>query len=164
MLVRDPEIFGMILRLAEHFTKNVATGFTRPLLSQVLSDPIVDRRIFDLTERPMDIAERGIPIDELYLQINAMALFINDVRSSVIPSMRSSVGTRSFGLTSANDPQKIYRDMALSNFAPNISILEKYTRDLFDAVIRFDKNNSKGKKLMYEKITENFQTEELLQA
>ncbi len=159
MLVRDTEISGLILRLAEHFTKNVATGFTRPLLAPVLADPVIDRRIFDLTEYPADSAERGVALDDLYLQIHAMACFISEVRASVIPSMKGSFGMQSSG--SANDPQKIYREMAFSNFAPNISILEQYTRELFDAVIRFDKDNSKGKPI-YEKLPETAQTEQLL--
>ncbi len=150
----------MILRLAEHYTQNVATRFIRPLLVPVLSAPVIDHRISDLTEYPLDALNRGIPLDELYLQINALARFISDVRTTVIPSLNSSIGGRSFG-SSENDPQRIFCNMAISNFGPNIDILEQYTIELFEAAVCFDKSNSKAKPL-YEKIPENVQTAHLL--
>lgn len=157
MNVNDPEISGMILRLAEHFTQNVATRFIRPLLSPVMSDSSVERRISDLTDNPMDAADRGIDLEDLYLQINAVARFINDVRVSVMPSLSRSLGSGG----STNDPQKIFRNMAVNNFGPNVDLLEEYTKELFEAVIRYDKSHSKGK-ARYEKIPENSQTASIL--
>ena len=145
----------MILRLAEHFTQNVATRFIRPLLTPVMSDSSVERRISDLTDNPMDAIDRGIDLADLYLQINAIARFINDVRASVMPSLSRSAGG------SPNDPQRIFRDMAVSNFAPNVDLLEQYAKELFEAVIRYDKGRSKGKPI-YDKIPENSQTARFL--
>ena len=153
--INDPEISGLILRLSEHFTQNVATRFIRPYLTPIMSDSSIDRRISDLTDDPMDAADRGIDAADLYLQINAIAHFINNVRTSVLPSLSRSLGG------SASDSQRVFRNMAISNFAPNVDLLEQYTKELFAAVIRYDKSHSKGK-LLYEKIPENLQTAQFL--
>lgn len=160
MFVQDVEILGIMLRLSKHYTQNIATRFISPFLISVHSDSTMDSRIFALTDNPVDAIERGLSLDELYLQINAMARFIDEARSTIIPFMSSPLVDRSLGL-SANEQQKILRDMAISNFAPNIDILEQYTKELFEAVIRFDKDNSK-EKTVYEKIFENMQTARLL--
>ena len=162
IIIHDPEISSIILRLAEHYTQNVATRITSSILAPALSDSSVDRRIVDLTARPLEVIERGIFLDELYLQINAVARFISDVRVSVIPVMLGAGGGRSVG-SAENDKQKIFRSMAISNFPSNINILEKYTKELFDAVVRYDKTNSKPKPL-YDQIPENTQTAHLLRA
>ena len=161
MFARDSEISGIILKIAEHYTQNIATSFIAPFLVTTFSDSDMEHRISGMTEHPLDMIERGIPLDELYLQINAMARFISEARSSVMPSMSSSSGGRSVSLP-ANESQRILRNMAISNFGPNIDILEQYTKELFEAVIRYDKEHSKPSAL-YEKIPENSQTARLLQ-
>ena len=160
MLVREPVIIEMIVRLAEHFNMNVATRFIRPLLAPVFSDSSVSRRISDLTDNPSELSEHGVPLDELYLQINAMAVFIKDVRTSILPNMNSISNS---GLKSVNDPQKIYRDMALSNFKSNIDLLSRYTSELFEAVEVFDKSRNPAGKSVFSKISENTETARLLQ-
>ena len=156
--VSDPEISGLILRLAEHYTQNVATRFIRPLLVPVLSDTSLERRISDFTDETADAIDHGIAIEDLYLQINAITRFISDVRSIVFPKLSQSLDRSS---NSANDSQNIYRNMAISNFRPNIDLLEQYTKELFEAVVRYDKSQSKEKPA-YEKIPETVQTAHFL--
>ena len=62
-----------------------------------------------------------------------------------------------------NDPQKIYRDMALSNFKSNIDLLSRYTSELFEAVEVFDKSRNPAGKSVFSKISENTETARLLQ-
>ena len=160
MLVREPVIIEMIVRLAEHFTQNVATRFIRPILAPVFSDSSISRRISDLTDNPSELSEHGIPLDELYLQINAMAHFIKDVRLSILPNINTISNS---GLKNANDSQKIYRDMAFSNFKSNIDLLSQYTIELFEAVEAFYKRKNAGGKPLFSKIAENTETSKLLQ-
>lgn len=136
----------------------MATRFIRPMLAPVFSDNSISRRISELTDHPGEISEHGVPLDELYVQLNAMAHFIRDVRVSILPNM-SSVS----GFKNADDPQKIFRDMALSNFRANMDLLAQYTTELFDAVVAYDKRTSKAGKALFTRIPENSETVKLLQ-
>lgn len=134
MIVQDPGIPELILKIADHYNSNISTRFLRPFLTGILSDNELSRRISDMTEHSESYTAQGVHMDELYLQIHALSRFIFLVRSDIIPNLRILSGA-----TSLNDSNKVFRDMAMNNFKANIQVLADYVNELYLRVIAYDK-------------------------
>lgn len=142
MIVTDPGITGCILKVVEQYNTNIATRFIRPLLAGILSEPDISRPITDMTEQTETLIAQGIHLDELYQQILAMSRFIYRVRLDILPNLRNIAGYSS----SANDMNKIYRDMAMNNFGANIQVLADYIYELYLKTVEYDKRVHEGRK------------------
>ncbi len=88
MVIIDPAVPEIIVKISDHFNNNIATRFLRPLLAGILADNDMARRISEITDHPEAYASQGIHIDELYLQIQALARFIYQVRTDILPNLR----------------------------------------------------------------------------
>ena len=88
MIVQDPAIPELILKIADHYNTNISTRFLRPFLAGILSDNELARRISDLTEHSEAYTAQGVHLDEMYLQVLALARFIFLVRPDILPNLR----------------------------------------------------------------------------
>ncbi len=134
MLIQDPAIPELILKIADHYNTNISTRFLRPFLAQILSDNELSRRISDMTEHSEAYTAQGIHLDELYLQIHAIARFIYLVRTDIIPNLRGLAGA-----VGSNDVNKVFRDMAMNNFKANIQVLADLVNELYVRITVYDK-------------------------
>lgn len=147
MVIRDPMVSEMIIKLSDHFTTNIVTRFLRPLLAGILADNEISRRISELTDHPEAYTSQGIHVDELYLQILAMARFIYEVRTEVLPNLRLLSGG-----SGMHDSNKVYRDMAMSNFGSNLQVLADYVHELYLKTVEYDKSHSGRDRPVYRDI------------
>jgi hypothetical protein len=147
MIIQDPAIPELIVRIADHYNANIATRFMRPLLAPILANNELSRRMGDITDHPETYSSQGVHIDDLYLQIQAMARFVYMVRTDILPNIRNLVG--GFGSQDAN---KVYRDMAMSNFGANVTVLADLVHELYVKTVAYDKLHSGGSKPVYKDI------------
>jgi len=134
MIVQDPAIPELILKIADHYNTNISTRFLRPFLAGILSDNELARRISDLTEHSEAYTAQGVHLDEMYLQVIALSRFIFLVRTDILPNLRNLSGQ-----TSSNDANKVFRDMAMNNFGANVQVLADYVNELYVKLVANDK-------------------------
>lgn len=147
MIIRDAAIPEIVLKIADHYNSNIATRFLRPLLAGILADGELSRRLSDITDHPEAYTSQGMHIDELYLQIQALARFVYLVRSDILPNIRILAGS-----PSSSDANKVFRDMALSNFAANMRVLADYVNELYVQTVAYDKQKSGKNRPVYRTI------------
>lgn len=150
MAIKEQEIFGLIESIGDHYTKNINNRHLRSLLLYMT----LDKRTWDRIDNLIEISDytrvQGYRFDELYDQIYAMAFFISQARTEVLPRVKSY----SASAGNISDRDKLLRDMAISNFGSNLAILADKVNELFLKVIELDKNEHPGRKTEYEKIPE----------
>jgi hypothetical protein len=140
MIVKDPGIASVILKIADQYNNNISTRFLRPYLLGILSEMELSRQITALTEQADTVSDQGIHIDDLYDQILGMSRFVYLVRTTVLPNIRNMT------VPSTTQTNKIYHEMAVNNFGANISILADLVNELYVLTVAYDKRKSpKGK-------------------
>lgn len=144
MIVKDSVIAEVVAKIAEHYNTNIATRFIRPLLSGILSDNELSRGVSDLTENTEVFVVQGVHIDELYSQIIAMARFVSLVRTDVLPNLRALSSSAGH-----NDANRVFRDMAISNFPANIKVLADLVNELYMRTVEFDKRKCGNHRPVY---------------
>ncbi len=148
MIVKDAAIMESVTKIAEHYTANIASRFIRPFLSGVLSETEMSNRIAEMTERPDSYSLQGYHLDELYVQILAMARFVYQVRTEILPNLRLMANTSG----SSNNSDRIFRDMAINNFGANLQMLADYVNELYMQTVNYDRINSPSGKTLYKQI------------
>ncbi len=151
MQIKNPEIFAAVEGIGEHFRTNISNRFTRRGISSLILDPGTWNLIEDLTEKVENFRYQGYHFDEIYSQILAMARFIYQARRDLLPNMRflASGGNDHVG---ASD--KVFRDMAITNFGPNLKILADKVNELYMKVVAIDKENAGLKSPAFNQIPE----------
>lgn len=152
MQIKDPEIFALIERIGDHYRTNIDNRFIRVALNGLTLDPGTRDQIEALTEKSDNYRYQGYHLDELYQQIIAVARFIYQTRRQVLPNIRaySSYDSRN----TAREGEKILRDMAFANLAPNLKILADQVNELYLKTVAFDRNDSGEESAVYLKIPE----------
>jgi hypothetical protein len=136
MIVKDPAIIALIIKVADQYNSNISTRFLRPLIVGILAEEDLSRNVSALTEQVDTVEAQGIHIDELYQQILGTSRFIYLVRTNVIPNIRNIASS------SGKDANRIYRDMAYNNFGANISVLADLVNELYVKTVEYDKRHS----------------------
>ncbi|MBN2049161.1 MAG: hypothetical protein JW760_01850 [Spirochaetales bacterium] len=149
MPIKEQEIFGSIEAIGDHFRLNI---FNRHLRNILLHMPL-DKGVWDNVEKLIEISDytrlQGYRYDELYEQIYSMAVFISQVRKTVLPGLKGGSSS-----AAASDRDKILRDMAVSNLGSNLGILADKINELFLKVIELDKQEHPTGKKEYDRIPE----------
>ena len=158
MLVDDRIIAEIIVRIGRHYNENIATRFLRPLFAQILSDIDLSRHIGDLTEHSEDFVLQGFHLDDLYYDIIALARFIYLVRRDVLTNI-TSLAEANIKMSSGD---KVYRNMAFSNLAPNLTVLSSMVLELYHATIQYDKKTAGRRKTVASRIAGLLDVERLL--
>lgn len=151
MQVKNPEIFALIETISEHYRNNISNRFTRRALSSMSLDPGSWNLIEELTEKAANYRYQGYHFDELYGQVLALARFIYQARKQVSPNLRQ---LSSFGATKVSDSDRIFRDMAIVNFASNLKILADKLDALYVKIAALDKEAAGSLPPVYSTIPE----------
>jgi hypothetical protein len=152
MQIKNPEIFSVIESIGEHYRTNIANRFTRRAISSMTLDPASWNLIEELTEKSDNYRYQGYHPDELYSQVLAMARFVYQSRRQVLPNLRFL--TASGGLERITPADKVFRDMAVNNFGPNLKILADKVNELYVKVVAIDKETAGPKPPVYSQISE----------
>ncbi len=151
MQIKNPEILAAVEAIGEHFRTNISNRFTRRGISSMVLDPGTWNLIEELTEKLENYRYQGYHFDEIYSQILAMAKFVYQARRDIMPNMRflASGGNDRVG---ASD--KVFRDMAITNFGPNLKILADKVNELYVKVVAIDKESAGPKNPVFAQIPE----------
>jgi hypothetical protein len=152
MQIKNPEIFAVVEAIAEHYRSNIANRFTRRALSTMTLDPATWNLIEELTEKSDNYRYQGYHPDEIYSQVLAIARFVYQSRKQVLPNLRFLTG--SAGVERISPADKVFRDMAVNNFGPNLKILADKVNELYVKVVAIDKESAGQKPPVYSQISE----------
>lgn len=149
MQVKSSEVFSIIETIGQHYRANISNRFTRRALTSMVLEPGTWAQIEILTEKSDNYRFQGYHFDELYQQIIAIARFIYQARQEIQPNLRQLLSSTG---TSAQD--RVFRDMAINNFAANLKVLADYVNELYVKTVALDKDANAGKTAYFEKISE----------
>jgi hypothetical protein len=159
MPIQSPDIISIIDNISEHYKNNINNRFIRKALLTMELDSAVWGRIEKLTDEHDVNRLQGYKFFEMYEMILAFAKFIFKARTDVLPSLRLLLGQGGTDsvlgrerVTDQND--KILRDIAISNFGTNLSILSDLVHKLYMRTIEIDKEQHSVKAPVFERIPE----------
>lgn len=139
MQIKHPEIFSIIESIGQHYRNNIANRYTRPILALLPLENIHWGQIEELTEKTTHYKYQGYHLDELYPMIVAMGKFIMLARKQGLQMFKQSTSLADSRLSSQD---KVFRDMALSNFTANLNVLADSVNKLYIKVVAIDKENA----------------------
>ncbi len=150
MQIQDPEVIRLIERIGDHYKTNIANRYIRPALRYLPLDNQSWDLIDTLTEKIEQYRYQGFHLDELYRQIIAAAHFVSSAKSELIPVLRSRLGI----LSGQASSDKVFREMAISNFPANLQIFADLINELYIKLVSIDKESSAGHTPLYAQIPE----------
>ncbi|HAW86968.1 MAG: hypothetical protein A2087_06440 [Spirochaetes bacterium GWD1_61_31] len=139
MQIKHPEIYSIIESIAQHYRNNIANRYTRPVLTLLPLENAHWLQIEELTEKSDHYRYQGYHLDELYPMIVAMGKFIMLARKQGLHMFKQSAALAD-GRMSTQD--KLFRDMALSNFAANLNVLADAVNKLYVKVVEIDREHA----------------------
>jgi hypothetical protein len=151
MQIKDNEIMAGVQAISDHFRTNISNRFTRRVISSMLLDSSTWSLIEELVDKCENYRYQGYHFDEIYSQILAMGRFIYHARRDLAPNIRllASGGDDRLG-----NSDKVFRDMAITNFAPNLKILADMVNELYVKVAAIDRENAGKKSPVFSQIPE----------
>lgn len=159
MQVRDDGLVKMVEKIGEHYKANINNRILRPILLKMELDNTSWDRIDRLTTTNL----QGYGYDELYEQILAMAQFIHQAKHRVAPNIRAALQSASpRGARPESPTEKVLREMAVNNFAANLSILADLIMDLFQKTVEIDRRENGEKGAVHGRLPELKQIGQLL--
>jgi hypothetical protein len=126
---------------------NVANRFIRPALLQL---PI-EKQKWSMIDVLMEKGEgyQDYELGELYRQLLAAADLVYQCRTDLLLDIRNK---KSAGVVAG--PEKVLREMAISNLASNLHVLADLLNELFVLLVEADKAQAKGRKPLYAQMPE----------
>jgi hypothetical protein len=153
MQLKNPEIFSLIESIGEHYRTNISNRFTRRALSSMSLDPGTWSLIEELTEKVDNYRYQGYHLDELYVQILALARFVYQAKREIAPNLRYTASSGATG-SQASESDRVFRDMAVHNFLPNLTILADKINELYVKVAAIDKAAAGQRPPIYSQMAE----------
>lgn len=152
MQIKNPEIFSAIESIGEYYRTNIANRFTRRAISAMSLDPQTWSQIEEFTEKVDNYRYQGYHLDELYAQILSMARFVYQARREIAPKLRylASAG----GGIRVTEADKVFREMAVNNFSPNLQVLADRLNELYVKVAAIDKESAGQKPPVYTQLND----------
>jgi len=148
MRLKDEDVFALVDKLGVHFRANISNHFTERMLASIPLDAETRNLIVEITERGESYQGPGYHLDDLYRQIVALARYVYQIRQDILPHIRTLSPTRAACIDQAD---RIRRDMAISNFGPNLKILSDTLSELYVKVVALDKEASGERSPAYSK-------------
>jgi len=151
MQIKDPSVFAAIDDLSGHYLNNIYNRFLRKVIMTVTLSTTEWSLIEKLTERSADYRYQGYFYSEIYEMILAISHFVYKVRQEIQPNLRrmlDQVGsdTAMRGGINKMDNSRVFRDMAVNNFASNLNVLSDKIHNLYFMVAALDKqDNGEGR-------------------
>ncbi len=152
MQLKDPAIFSAVEAIGEQYRTNISNRYTRRGISAMTLDAGTWSLIEEMTEKVDNYRFQGYHLDELYAQILAMSRFIYQARRDVLPNLRFFTSSSRVDNASASD--KVFSDMAVNNFGPNLKILADKVNELYMKVVAIDKESAGSKGPIYSQLPE----------
>ena len=137
MQTKDKVILELIDTIGEHYRTNLGNRFIRNEFSVLPMDTAVWSLIESVTEKAQYYALQGYHLDELYDRVLALAQFVYHARRELQPQLRARLSARPKGPGPGGN-ERILRDMAVNNFAPNLAILADMVNKLYTRVVEVD--------------------------
>jgi hypothetical protein len=153
MVLNDPALLSSIEAIGEHYRANISNRFTQHALDSMSFDPSELKRVQDLFEKSENYRYQGFHLDELYMQILVAARFVSCARSQVLPMLRME-SMRNGGHQGTQAQDRILREMAVNNFAPNLNILADKIGDLYSLAVALDKEAAGQEKPVFARLPE----------
>jgi len=139
MIVKDPEIIRLIQELGEHYRNNISSKYVKKAFLNLTLDIGDFNRIESFTEEAEYAISFEYGLNELYDRILALARFIHDVKTNILPNLKGLAGSID-GVDA--EKEKILRDIAINNFPANLGILSDKVHQLFIKVFELDKKTN----------------------
>ncbi|MDR2178236.1 MAG: hypothetical protein LBP20_09395 [Treponema sp.] len=136
----------LLEQIGNHYQANVANSYIRPALLQLPLDPQDWTQIEMLTHK--QARNLGFELDDLYRQISAAARFVSMVRHDLLPVLKNRLKEEE------PESRKVFRDMAINNFGPNIKVFADLLNELYQTLAELDKQNSRGRMPLYRQMPE----------
>ena len=137
MQIKDDEVMSIIESIGAHYRTNIGNRYIRGAFRVLPLAQASWNVIESITEKSAYYSLQGYHFDEIYERILALAEFVYHARRELQPQlrmMRSSSATRSAPVGN----ERILRDMAVNNFASNLSILADLVNKLYSRVVEMD--------------------------
>lgn len=136
MQTKDGEIMGVIDSIGEHYRTNIGNRYIRAAFRVLPLEQRTWNVIESVTEKSNYYALQGYHFDELYERILALAEFVYHARRELQPQLRMMLSSGGRALPAGNE--RILRDMAVNNFASNLSILADLVNKLYTRTVELD--------------------------
>ena len=141
MQITDAAILNAIKQLAEHYQNNIANRFTARAIATVPVDAGTHSLVAIFTERLEDYHLQGLYLEDVYMRILTVARLVHQVRTQVVPHIRNLVYADA-PLGHGQPADKVLRDMAITNFEPNLRIYADQLTNLYQLVVDFDQKHA----------------------
>ena len=145
---KDEQILSIVDSIGQHYRTNIGNRYVRNAFSILPLDAKDWSLIESVTEKSDYYRYQGYHLDELYERVLALALFVHHARRDLAPKLRAILSNYSSGPGPLGN-DKVLRDMAVNNFAANLSILADLTNELYERVVEIDDASSRGRKPVY---------------
>jgi len=137
MQIKDGEVMSLIESIGAHYRTNIGNRYIRGAFRVLPIDQNAWNVIESVTEKSEYYALQGYHFDELYERILALAVFVYHARRELQPQLRTMLSSYASGsIPSGNE--RILRDMAVNNFASNLSILADLVNKLYTRAVELD--------------------------
>jgi len=145
MQVKDTDIMAIIDSIGVHYRSNIGNRYIRAAFRILPIDQRVWNTIESVTEKADYYTIQGYHFDELYDRILSLALFVYHARRELQPQLRMMLsGSSSAPLPKGNE--RVLRDMAVNNFASNLSILADLISKLYARTVELDEEAARGRR------------------
>ncbi len=146
MPVKNEEIMSLIDTIGDHYRTNIGNRYIRGAFRELPLSQQAWNLIESVTEKHQYYTLQGYHFDELYDRIIALSEFIYHARKEIAPRLRNLL---SYGGVSPTGNERILRDMAVNNFASNLSILADMVNKLYTFTVETDMQQHKSGKPVY---------------
>jgi hypothetical protein len=137
MQIKDGEVMSLIESIGAHYRTNIGNRYIRGAFRVLPLDQGSWNVIESITEKSEYYSLQGYHLDELYERILALAEFVYHARREVQPKLRMMLSSYATGSIPTGN-ERILRDMAVNNFASNLSILADLVNKLYSRIVDLD--------------------------
>jgi hypothetical protein len=137
MQIKDGEVMSLIDSIGAHYRTNIGNRYVRAAFRVLPIDATAWNLIESVTEKSDYYTLQGYHFDELYDRVLALAEFVYHARRELQPQLRMMLSSAtSSAIPTGNE--RILRDMAVNNFASNLSILGDLVNKLYTRTVELD--------------------------
>jgi hypothetical protein len=136
----------LLEQIGNHYQANIANPFIRPALLQLSLDQRDWSQIEMLTQK--QVQNLGFDLGDLYRQISAAARFVSLARRELLPVLRIRLKDV------VPESQRVFRNMAVNNFGPNMQVFADLLNELYLALMELDRQLSRGRTPLYLRMPE----------
>jgi hypothetical protein len=151
MQIKDSDVMSIIETIGGHYRTNIGNRYIRSAFRVLPLEQRAWALIESVTEKSDYYVLQGYHFDELYERVLALAEFVYHARHELQPQLRMMLsGGGGSALPAGNE--RILRDMAVNNFASNLSIMADLVNKLYTRVVELDVDAHQHRAPVYKSI------------